>query len=254
MPGNQNGPVQAGRVSAVAAVVVAILDRDNWAANTDIIVVVDVARRRLTWVPRDLWSPLINDRVNAAFANGGGRLLLDALAELGFAAGSVLCLRRSASEAALEGASVTVPVDQPLDFWYPLTPTSRLEDGRAQVSFRPPEEALCGVRLHQWIGARTTVDGQGTDFQRMRRQIVFLRALIAQGFDFRRALKDQELARITGEDPLPLLALVRANWRMQLHDWVDDAVIDGKMVLVARKPKPWWRRQLRRLRQTLKGR
>ncbi|WFP61834.1 MULTISPECIES: hypothetical protein [unclassified Mesorhizobium] len=41
--------------SAVTAVVVAILDRDNWTANTDIIVVVDVARRRLTWVPRDLW-------------------------------------------------------------------------------------------------------------------------------------------------------------------------------------------------------
>ncbi|WP_027165626.1 hypothetical protein [Mesorhizobium sp. WSM3224] len=59
----------------MAAVVVAIGDRDNWDANTDIIVVADVSRRRLTWVPRDLWSPLISDRVNAAFAIGGGRLL-----------------------------------------------------------------------------------------------------------------------------------------------------------------------------------
>ena len=98
------------------------------------------------------------------------------------------------------------------------------------------------------------VNGQGTDFHRMGRQIVFLRALIAQGFDFHRALSDPELVRITGEDPLPLLARVRANWRMQVHDWVDDAVIDGKMVLVPRKPKPWWRRQLRRLRDRLKGR
>jgi hypothetical protein len=40
---------------------------------------------------------------------------------------------------------------------------------------------------------------------------------------------------------------------MQVHDWVDDAVIDGKMVLIPRKPKPWWRRQLRRLRDRLKG-
>ena len=237
----------------MAATVVAILDRDNWDANTDIIVVADVSRRRLTWVPRDLWSPLIGDRINAAFAIGGGRLLLDALAQLGFTAQSAVCLRRGATEAALAGASVRVPIREPLDFWYPLTPTSRLEDGRRQVSFRPPDETLSGERLHQWIGARTMVDGQGTDFHRMRRQIVFLRALIAQGFDFRPALKDPELARITGEDPLPLLARVGVNWRMQVHDWVDDAVIDGRMVLVPRKPKPWWRRQLRRLRDRLKG-
>ena len=236
----------------MAAVVVAIHDRDNWTANTDIIVVVDVARRRLTWVPRDLWSPLIRDRVNAAFAKGGGRLLLDALAELGFTADSVLCLRRVASEAALEGASVTVPIDEPLDFWYPLTPISRIEDGRTEVSFRPPGETLSGMRLHQWLGARTMVSGQGTDFHRIRRQIVFLRALIAQGFDFRRALKDPELVRITGKDPFPLLARVGARWRMQLYDWVDNALIDGKMVLIPRKPKPWWRRQLRRLRQALR--
>jgi hypothetical protein len=237
----------------LAAAVVAILDRDNWDANTDIIVVADVSRRRLTWVPRDLWSPLINDRINAAFAIGGGRLLLDALAQLGFAAQSAVCLRRGATEAALAGASVRVPIRDPLDFWYPLTPTSRLEDGRRQVSFRPPGETLSGERLHQWIGARTMVDGQGTDFHRMRRQIVFLRALIAQGFDFRPVLEDPELARITGEDPLPLLARVGVNWSMQVHDWVDDAVIDGRMVLVPRKPKPWWRRQLRRLRDRLKG-
>ncbi|TPI72344.1 hypothetical protein [Mesorhizobium sp. B2-8-9] len=237
----------------MAAVVVAILDRDNWDANTDIIVVVDGARRRLTWVPRDLWSPLISDRINAAFAIGGGSLLLDALAGLGFAAQSAICLRRGASEAALAGASVRVPIPAPLDFWYPLTPTSRIEDGRQQVSFRPPAETLMGARLHQWIGARTMVNGQGSDFHRMRRQIVFLRALIAQGFDFRLVLKDPALVWITGEDPLPLLARVSTSWRMLVHDWVDDAVIDGKMVLVPRKPKPWWRRQLRRLRDRLTG-
>ncbi|WP_167449293.1 hypothetical protein [Mesorhizobium hawassense] len=232
--------------------VVAILDRDNWDANTDITVFVDVSRRRLTWVPRDLWSPLISDRVNAAFAMGGGGLLLDALAELGFSAQSAICLRRGATEAALAGASVRVPVGEPLDFWYPLLPTSRIEDGRKLVSFRPPGETLSGERLHQWIGARTMVDGHGTDFHRMRRQIVFLRALIAQGFDFRSVLKDPALARIAGEDPLPMLARVTAGWRMQVHDWVDDAVLDGKMVLVPRKPKPWWRRQIRRLREKLK--
>ncbi|MGT2468238.1 hypothetical protein ACVOMV_31020 [Mesorhizobium atlanticum] len=79
---------------------------------------------------------------------------------MGFAAQSAVCLRRGATEAALTGASVGVPIHEPLDFWYPLTPTSRLEDGRRQVSFRPPDETLSGERLHQWIGARTMVDGR----------------------------------------------------------------------------------------------
>ncbi|TPN79511.1 hypothetical protein FJ987_29290 [Mesorhizobium sp. CU2] len=235
----------------MAAVVVAILDRDNWDANTDIIVFVDISRRRLTWVPRDLWSALVSDRVNGAFAKGGGKLLLDALAELGFVAQSSVCLRRGATEAALAGVIVQVQVRQPLDFWYPLTPTSRLEDGRQKVSFRPPAETLDGVRLHQWIGARTMVDGKGTDFLRMDRQIVFLRALINDGFDFRAVLRDPDLVRFTGPDPLPSLARVKAGWRMQVHDWVDDAVLDGKMVLVPRPPKPWWRRQWRKLRQRM---
>jgi len=236
----------------MAAVVVAILDRDDWSENTDVIVLVDTFRRRLTWVPRDLWSPMIGDRINKAFANGGGALLLKALAELGFRAGSVLCLRRAASEAALAGVSVTVPVSEPLDFWYPLSPTGRIEDGRIEVSFRPPRELLSGVRLHQWIGARTMVNGPGTDIHRLRRQQLLLHALIAQGFDFASALKNPDLVRITGPDPLPALSRVRGNWRMQVFDRVDDATIDGKMVLVPKRPKPWWRRTLRRLRQKLR--
>ncbi|CDX61681.1 hypothetical protein MPL3365_70030 [Mesorhizobium plurifarium] len=102
-----------------------------------------------------------------------------------------------------------MPIRTPLDFWYPMTPTSRLEDGRQQVSFRPPGEMLSGERLDQWIGARTMVNRKGTDFHRMERQIVFLRALIAQGFDFRLVLKEPDLVRITGEDSLPCLAASR---------------------------------------------
>jgi hypothetical protein len=137
------------------------------------------------------------------------RRQLAAVAGLGFTAQSAICLRRGASEAALAAAGVSVPIRTPLDFWYPMTPTSRLEDGRQQASFRPPGEMLSGERLHQWIGARTMVNRKGTDFHRMERQIVFLRALIAQGFDFRLVLKEPDLVRITGEDPLPCLAASR---------------------------------------------
>ena len=177
----------------MTSAVVAILDRDDWGANTDIIVVADAAARRLTWIPRDLWSPKSNDRVGRAFAIGGGSLLLAALGELGFPCDGLLCLRRSASEAVLAAVSVTVPVSEPLDFWYPLQPTAPIESGRKAISFRPPSEHLSGERVHQWIGARLMIDRSGSDLFRLRRQAVLLRVLLSQGFDFRRAIADPEL-------------------------------------------------------------
>lgn len=92
----------------LAAVVAASLDRDNWDANTDIIVVVDVSRRRMTWVPRDLWSPLMGDRINAAFAVCGGRLLLDALA--------IVLLHSWVHDAVIDGKMVLVP-GKPKPWW-----------------------------------------------------------------------------------------------------------------------------------------
>ncbi|CDX22095.1 hypothetical protein MPL3356_390139 [Mesorhizobium plurifarium] len=68
-PGRRRGPMSlAGETRIVTAVVVAPPPRGQLGRHTDIIVVVDVAGQRLKWVPRDLWSPLIGDRVNAAFA------------------------------------------------------------------------------------------------------------------------------------------------------------------------------------------
>jgi hypothetical protein len=172
----------------MTATVVAILDRDEWSANTDIIVVADDHRRRLTWVPRDLWSNRLHGRINRAVSRGGCTELICALAEFGFVCDAGLVLRRSATEAALASVTVTVTVSRRLDFWYPLAPTLALEDGRKQISFSPPAELLSGERIHQWIGARKLVDGRGSDLSRLRRQHVFLRALLRQGFDFRSAI------------------------------------------------------------------
>ena len=226
--------------SGASAVVVAILDRDNWNANTDVIVVADWNTRSLTWIPRDLWSPMIGDRINAAYSRGGGKLLIAALEELGFSAGSVLCLRRAASEAALGEVDVVVPVNRPLDFWYPLEPNQTIEEGRKQISFRPPEERLSGERLHQWIGARLEIDHAGSDLRRLRRQRVLLKVLLAAGFDFRKALQDPELLAISGPDPIPLLADVGVQWKMAVFEQVENAVVDGKLVLVRRKPVSKW--------------
>ena len=44
---------------------------------------------------------------------------------------------------------------------------------------------LEGERIHQWLGARFTPDGTGTDFQRIERQKVFVQRLVEEGFDSR---------------------------------------------------------------------
>jgi hypothetical protein len=231
----ERGASNAGATAAIAprySVAVAILDRDDWSANTDVIVLVDPVMRHLTWVPRDLWVPGFEDRINAAFARGGGERLIEALAEVRLPVEGVLCLRRSATEAALAGVEATVPVSEPMDFWYPLTPTRPIEEGRKQISFRPPNERLSGERLHQWIGARTRVSGAGSDLQRIERQQVLVRVLLAAGFDFAATLADPKLFRTTGRDPLAILSSVRGDWNCCLFDSVSDTTIDGKAVLV----------------------
>ncbi|AZO68443.1 MULTISPECIES: glycosyltransferase family A protein [unclassified Mesorhizobium] len=223
---------RAGGSGAARVTVVAILDRDDWQANTDIVVVVDPTYRHLTWIPRDLWVPSLNDRINAAFAIGGGDLLLKAVRELGFRAESLLCVRRAATEAALEAVSVTVPVSEPLDFWYPLHPTRPIEEGRKAISFRPPEELLSGERLHQWIGARSMINRSGSDLLRLDRQQLLLKALLAADFDFQRVLRDPSLYRTSGKNPLAALSRVGPDWYFSTLGPLKDATTDGKAVLV----------------------
>ncbi len=213
-------------------IAVSILDRDEWDANTDVIVLVDPLMRHLTWVPRDLWVPSLNDRINAAFGTGGGERLIAALAEMRLPVEGLLCLRRSATEAIAEAIEVTVPVQEAMDFWYPLAPTLPIEEGRKMVSFAPPSETLSGERLHQWIGARTRINGIGSDLFRIERQQVALEAMLEQGCDFTKAVADPARFRITGRDPLHILRMVRQDWNCRLFDSLVDATIDGKAVLV----------------------
>lgn len=218
----------------MTSVVVGILDRDAWKANTDILVIVNSTERSLLWVPRDLWCELIRNRINQAFLRGGFELLLAALADLGFPVNGALCLRRGATTTALRDVSVTVPVTETLEFWYPLSPTQPIEDGRKKIAFNPPEERLSGERIHQWVGARLMVNRSGSDLFRLRRQQVLLRALMADGFDFRRVLENPDLVQTAGPDPLAIVAQVRPDWSMSVFDKVVNAMIDGKAVLLPR--------------------
>ncbi len=216
--------------------VVSITDRDNWKATTDNIVVVDPKRRRLLWIPRDLWSRVVGDRVNGAFALGGHGLLLDALSEYVPAVGASICVRRSAVESVLGDVRLTVPVPKKLRFWYPLHPLERLEDGRKLVVFEPPEEVLEGERIHQWLGARTAVDPAPNvlpDLARIERQQVFVRRLLEEHVRFPELLEDPAFVSVSDRTrALADLALVEPSWRFRTFDAVRPATIDGKRVLL----------------------
>ena len=244
--------------------VVAVMDRDGFDQCTDNIVVVDPRRRRLLWVPRDVGSEPLGDRINTAFRRGGHPALLSALAALGFHVDHSVCLPRSMVEAVLADISVTVPVDRPLRFWYPTSPTSAIEDGRRPVDFDPPSERLEGERLHQWIGARygRTSDGPSSDLDRLRRQQVLLRTVLRRGLDLSvvdRVERDGGSTRARAperdqpdwSDPQARaeLARVRWWWAMKTADQVTDRTIDGRQVLVLASPHPKaprWRRAVRR--------
>jgi hypothetical protein len=224
--------------------VVTVMDRDGWDANTDVVVLVEPARHRLLWIPRDTWCPHLGDRVNAAFKRGGHRQLIPALAELGVRADHSLCLARPAIRQALRDASVRVPVARPLVLRYPLAPEQRIEDGEKLVRFDPPVETLEGERVHQWIGARFEAGRPSSDLDRIARQQVFVRALLEQRFDFARAIANPDWVSTSGPHALGELPAVDASWRSRTLPRLHPVTIDGKSVLVHH---PWWRLSLRHL-------
>lgn len=210
-------------------VAVAVMDRAEFTARTDIIVVVDPDRRSLLWVPRDLWCECLEDRINTAFRRGGSDLLRTALGEHGIFVDATLCLSRTASENALARVRVMVPVPFELRFDYPQTPTSRIEDGSKTVVFSPPIEVLAGERVHQWIGGRS-----GHDLHRIGRQQVLLRRLLEQGFDFGRAIIDRSLVAISDSAVLETLAQVEPTWQLDVVGDLAPQLINGDDVLVRR--------------------
>ncbi len=207
--------------------IVGIMDRAGFESNTDNLVLVEPTRQRLLWIPRDLWCPAMGDRINAAFRRGGHERLCAALGEHGLQAGHSIVLSRAATEAALAGVSVLVPVPARMVFDYPLTPTSRIEDGRKPIAFEPPAERLHGERIHQWLGARG-----GSDLHRIERQKVFLRRLIQRRFPFHQCLSRPEWFRCSDPVAVDELATVRESWRFDTLGALEPEVIEGKQVMV----------------------
>jgi hypothetical protein len=238
--------------------VVTVMDRDGFDQCTDNIVVVQPERRRLLWVPRDLWCEEIGSRINAAFKAGGHDLLLRGLESLGIHADHSVCLPRAAVENVLDGVDVVVPVRAPVRLWYPLTPQSRIEDGRKEVDFEPPRETLHGERIHQWLGGRYERDpkARSSDFERIERQQVFVRALLRQRFDFSAVLDGEIEPAISSRAAVDDLRRVRRWWRFSCLNHVVDRRIEGNRVLILQSSRPRPSRRRRRavaLIKRLKG-
>lgn len=227
--------------------IVAVMDRSGWKARTDNLVFVDPTARTLLWIPRDVWSKTAGGRINTAFARGGPTFLQKALREYGLRADGVLCLQRSATERGLAQVRLRVPVGRRLEFLYPLAPTKLMEDGTKTIAFGPDDEWLEGERIHQWLGARFTPDGTGTDFQRIERQKVFVQRLVEEGFDSRPFLENPDEVCLTVPAVLDELATVRPDWSFLTFGPVENDVRGGAMVL---RPCSRWAmvRRLRRAR------
>jgi len=52
------------------SIVILVMDRNLWNANTDIIVILNPMKKSLTWVPRDIYC----DIINRAYAKGSSPL------------------------------------------------------------------------------------------------------------------------------------------------------------------------------------
>ena len=208
-----------------------ILDRPGFGSNTDVIVVVLPRLRALLWVPRDLWAVRYGCRINRVFARHGHDGLLAALRDLGVAAGHSVCVERELVETLLEPVSVEVPVPRPLEYWYPLAPQRPIEEGRRLVRFAPPSERLEGVRIHEWLGARTGVGRWAGDPERIRRQQAFVRALLASRFDPELVVAcAPRLWSASGPRAGAELRSVNADWRMLSLTRYRDVDLAGERV------------------------
>jgi anionic cell wall polymer biosynthesis LytR-Cps2A-Psr (LCP) family protein len=233
-----NAAARVRQRAPIDATVVGIMDRDNWTANTDNIVIVDSRRRSLLWVPRDLWSPVVGDRINAAYSRGGHEAFQSALRELGLPVSASIVFLRSAVERALADLRITVPVTRTRRYWYPATPTSRIQDGAKLVVFEAPQETLEGERIHQWIGARRSADKPAPrlpDLDRIERQQILARRLLQERFAFSRVVEDPTLVSLSAPDALERVASVRADWTMRTLSDVEPVTIEEKHVLIRRR-------------------
>jgi len=220
-------------------VVISILDLDG---NTDNIVLVDVTKKKLTWIPRDLYVFHIRQRLGHAFGRDGSRGLLRALRSLGFDVKYNICISHGDVRKVLDSLTITVPVELAADYYYPVVAFEPIEKGKKIISFFPPYEVLSGERIHQFLGARFRVNKEDyvdfSDFERIKRQMVFVKQLLIERFDFSVFVKQEMLA--SEKEALKLISLVNAQYECHLYRNCRPVTVNKASVLISDRKAVFW--------------
>ena len=181
---NVNPEIDTNTTSTNDNIVIGVMDRNAWTANTDIIVIVIPSQKKLVWIPRDLYCETINNRINKAFCKGRSDLLIKCVNNIGFnfITSHCICLWPTAIEKFINKIdSIKVPVDITRELKYPLHRHKPIEDGFRVITFNKPSEILTGDRFHEWIGARYAVNPKsfiGCDLDRIIRQQILIKELL----------------------------------------------------------------------------
>jgi len=194
------------------SIIIAVMDRNNWKARTDIIVFINPIKKLLKWIPRDLYSETIKNRINLAYAFGGQELLLKCLNELKIHAKYCICVLPECFEENIKHINtIRIPVSKPMSFYYPLHRHKEIEKGKRIINFNPPSEILSGDRFHEWIGARYQVktDIAYPDFDRIKRQQLLLKELLKMKNSF---VYSEKNTRGINKEVLELLKRIDSTW------------------------------------------
>jgi len=212
---------------------IGIMDRDSWKARTDIVVVVDIVKKTITWVPRDVYIETIQNRINTAYAKGGADYLKGALISLGFDIDAVICVLPKAVNAYIQTIdSIQVKLNKKIEFNYPLHRHKPIEEGSRKISF-DKLPVLSGDRIHEWIGARSSPRAEyASDLFRIVRQMHIVQQLIANNKHF--AYSTDSIKGLT-EDYYTLLCMIDSSFTFHCYDLVKGDVIYKMDIL---KPDP----------------
>jgi hypothetical protein len=219
-------------------ILIGILDAND---ETDNIVCVDNDKKTITWIPRDIYIFSFRDRIKQAFKIGGLSLFMRLVQKIGFPVTHGICIPRNMCMEALRTASIIVPIDRTLNYYYPLSPNLAIELGEKEVSFLPPKETLAGERIHQFIGARYRKNFAEyedlPDFERIKRQQTFLKACLEQRFDFTRFL--QPSLAVSHPQAIEELKKVDLSYSFVLYRKCFPCRIGSKDVLILNPSNSW---------------
>ena len=219
------------------SIILGVMDRNHWKARTDIIIFINLEKKLIKWIPRDLYSSTINNRINVAYSLGGEELLLKCLNELNIYAKYCVCVLPLCFDENIKKINnINVPVNKKISFYYPLHRHEEIEKGKRIVNFNPPFENLKDDRFHEWIGARYEVNNftKFPDFSRINRQQILLSSLLKIKYNF---IYSEDNVKGINEEVLKILKMINNTWIIEkiVDNHYLSKKINGMPVLIFNK-------------------